>query len=34
MLYIEDYGIPIPQILKDMNYVIPKFLYIKMIIWK
>jgi hypothetical protein len=25
MLYIEDYGIPIPQILKDMNYVIPKF---------
>jgi hypothetical protein len=24
MIYIEDYGIPIPKILKDMNYTIPK----------
>jgi hypothetical protein len=24
MLYIEDYGIPIPQFLKDITYIIPK----------
>ena len=25
MIYVEDYGIPIPEFLKEYNYVIPKF---------